>query len=88
VLAMLRRPEGTKIADVMRVTKWRQHSVRGFFAGVVHKKLGLNLSSKKVDGHRMYRIVAVRGASSGRSPSGALPVACARCTATELWLRG
>jgi hypothetical protein len=51
----------------MRVTKWQQHSVRGFFAGVVRKKFGLNLTSKKVDGDRFYRIIAARGASS--SPS-------------------
>jgi hypothetical protein len=41
----------------MRATHWQQHSVRGFFAGVVRKKLGLDLRSEKGDGDRVYRIV-------------------------------
>jgi Protein of unknown function (DUF3489) len=66
VLAMLGRAEGATIAAVMRVTHWQQHSVRGFFAGVVRKKLGLDLRSEKVDGNRVYRIVHSRGAQSSR----------------------
>ncbi|MFZ5679239.1 MAG: DUF3489 domain-containing protein [Pseudomonadota bacterium] len=56
VLTMLRAPGGTTIVDIMKATGWQQHSVRGFFAGVVRKKLKLNLTSDKVDGERRYRI--------------------------------
>src|SRR3981081_2695287 len=56
ILAMLRTPACATIAAIMAATEWQQHSVRGFLAGVVRKKLGLNLVSEQTDKGRVYRI--------------------------------
>jgi hypothetical protein len=56
IVAMLRKPTGATIAAIVTATDWQQHSVRGFLAGVVRKKLGLNLVSDQTDKGRVYRI--------------------------------
>ena len=57
VVTMLRDQAGTTIAAIMAATGWQQHSVRGFLAGVVRKKLGLNLVSELGESGRVYRII-------------------------------
>src|SRR5216683_2730396 len=56
IIAMLRSPAGATIAAILAATDWQQHSVRGFLAGVVRKKLGLHLVSEQTDKGRVYRI--------------------------------
>ena|SRR5690242_20609694 len=71
VLDMLRRPIGTTI-PAMKATGWQQHSVRGFFAGVVRKKLRLTLVSEKTGHTRIYRIAPRKGSKrNGKTRAGA-----------------
>jgi Protein of unknown function (DUF3489) len=64
IITMLQAPTGTTIAAIMTATDWQQHSVRGFLAGVVRKKLGLNLVSEQTDKGRVYRIKDVKTSSA------------------------
>jgi hypothetical protein len=66
IVAMLRAPTGTTLAGMIEATGWQKHSVRGFLAGVVRKRLKLKLTSKKIDGDRVYRIAGSGTAKSRR----------------------
>ena len=59
VLALLRRPEGTTLAQICALTGWQKHTVRGAFAGAFKKKLGLDITSTKDAGaERVYRVAS------------------------------
>lgn len=58
VIQMLKRPSGTTINDLSTATGWQTHSVRGLLSGTIKKKLGLKLTSEKMEGVRSYRIGA------------------------------
>lgn len=67
VITMLRSSDGATIAAMMKATGWQQHSVRGFLAGIVRKRLKLKLDSKKIDGSRVYSVKGADGIkASGR----------------------
>jgi len=62
VLTLLSQRNGATIPEMMEATGWQQHSVRGFLAGTVKKKLGFTLTSAKSEGElRRYRIEPKRG---------------------------
>ncbi len=62
VLELLSQRNGTTIPEIIEATGWQQHSVRGFLAGTVKRKLGYTLTSSKGEGElRRYRIDTKHG---------------------------
>lgn len=59
LIAMLRAPDGATIEEIMAATGWQSHTVRGAMAGALKKKLGLEVTSEKVeDRGRVYKLPA------------------------------
>ncbi|EDP62021.1 hypothetical protein BAL199_09505 [alpha proteobacterium BAL199] len=57
LIAMLGRPEGATIPEIAETLEWQAHTVRGAIAGALKKKLGLDVTSEKIDGRgRVYRL--------------------------------
>ena len=55
LIAMLRAPDGATIGEIMTATGWQSHTVRGAMSGALKKKLGLDVTSEKVEGRgRVY----------------------------------
>jgi hypothetical protein len=60
LLTLLNQAEGASIEEMMQATDWQQHSVRGFLAGTVKKKLGFSLTTSKAAGDvRRYRVETI-----------------------------
>jgi hypothetical protein len=59
VIAMLKRPAGATVEQIIKATDWQPHTVRGFFAGALKKRLGIEVTSAATEeGKRVYRIVS------------------------------
>jgi hypothetical protein len=57
VLALLKRPDGATLKEIMAATNWQAHSVRGFISGALGKKMGLQVeSTRREDGERVYQL--------------------------------
>jgi hypothetical protein len=59
VIAMLKRPAGATVEQIIKATDWQPHTVRGFFAGALKKRLGIEVTSEATEeGKRVYRIAS------------------------------
>jgi hypothetical protein len=57
IIALLQRPEGAAITEIVAETGWMAHSVRGLISGALKKKLGLPIAAEKLDGRgTVYRL--------------------------------
>ncbi len=56
IIALLQRPEGASIAEIVKATTWQAHTARAAISGVLKKKLGLQIATEKIDGRgTVYR---------------------------------
>jgi hypothetical protein len=66
IVALLRQPGGATLETLVKTSGWQKHSVRGFLAGTVRKKLKLPLLSEKINGIRTYWVGASRAGKAAK----------------------
>lgn len=69
ILGLLRQDRGATLDMLVKSSGWQKHSVRGFLAGTVRKKLKLPLISEKIDGVRTYRIGSAKPSKAAKKSS-------------------
>jgi Protein of unknown function (DUF3489) len=58
LIATLRRPEGASLDEIVSATGWQAHTVRGAISGALKKRLGLAITSERIEGRgRVCRIM-------------------------------
>lgn len=58
IIALLQRPEGASIGEIVEATGWQAHSARGMISGALKKKLGLAITSAKEQGRGTVHRIA------------------------------
>ncbi|MBW0159485.1 DUF3489 domain-containing protein [Sedimentimonas flavescens] len=62
IIALLQRPEGATVAEIVEATGWQAHTVRGAISGTMKKRLGLAIEVEKVVGRgSVYRMALAVG---------------------------
>ena len=56
LIAMLQRPEGATIDQLVEATGWQRHTIRGAISGMLRKKMGLNIIAERMSRQTLYRI--------------------------------
>lgn len=65
IIALLQRPEGASIGEIVEATGWQAHSARGVISGALKKKLGLPITAERVEGRgTVYQLDGNRRACS------------------------
>ena len=58
LIEMLKAPDGATISEIVTALDWQSHTIRGSMSGALKKRLGLTITSEKIEPRgRVYRIV-------------------------------